>query len=461
MNLEPNIVYMLGIGGIGMSAIARYFNHKGATVYGYDKTATVLTDKLIAEGIHIHFDEDITQIPEHIDLLIYTPAIPTTNKEFEYFQESELVLHKRSEILGAISKKGFTIAVAGSHGKTTITSMISHLLHHSGYGCTAFIGGICVNYDTNFLTNGSDTYIIEADEYDRSFHRLYPDIAIVTATDDDHLEIYGDHAHVVEAYEIFVSQIKEKGTLIYKKHIGISEGAMPSLAFSYHLDDKEAVFNVASLKTDNGCYSFQLTMENFTQGGTTETLSLSLNIGGLHNVENSIPAIVVAKLLGIDNKKIQEALASFKGIKRRFEYILQTKNKTFIDDYAHHPKELEALLSSTRKLFVNKKVLIIFQPHLYSRTQHLAKQFAEALQQADEAMLMEIYPAREKPIDGVSSNLIIEYLNNADKNVYNKNNVLKAVTQKYFDVIITAGAGNISDIVIPLKKQILNELPKG
>lgn len=455
MHLENiHIVYMLGIGGIGMSAIARYFNHLGVKVYGYDRTATALTDQLMEEGIHIHFEEDVNQIPKNIDLVIYTPAIPKTNLEFQYFQNNDIELHKRAKILGDITKDQFTIAIAGSHGKTTITSMLTHLLHHSGYGCTAFIGGICANYDSNFIASNNKVYVIEADEYDRSFHQLRPDIAVVTAIDDDHLEIYGDHEHVVEAYNIFISKIKKNGQLIHKIHLPILEGAMPSKAFSYHLNDDKADCLATSITTNNGGYHYDFTMGKTTQQGVAATLPLTLNIGGLHNVENSIAAVQVANVLGIEATKIQAALASFKGIKRRFEYILQSPNLTFIDDYAHHPKELEALIHSAKSLFPNKQMLVIFQPHLYTRTMHLAEGFAQALQQAHQVMLMQIYPAREEPIEGVTSHLIGQHLDNTDHVLYNKQNIIDAAIKQPFDLIITAGAGDISDIVPDLKDQL-------
>jgi len=457
-------VYFIGIGGIGMSALARYFHRRGAKVSGYDKTATPLTDQLEMEGMVIRFEEDVEAIPKDVDVVVFTPAIPNNHLELNYYRDHDYPVLKRSQILGLITKDTFTIAVAGSHGKTTVTSMIAHILEQAGYGCTAFVGGIMVNYNSNYLSGRTDVIVVEADEYDRSFLNLHPNVAVITAVDTDHLDIYGTQAGVEEAFTLFVQQIKENGLLVAKEGIPI----LPNLEINgrivtYDLQSETADFHIRQRSILGGAYIFEL------ESPTKRYAQLALNIGGLHNVENSIAAIAVAESLGIDGQAIAEALATFKGIKRRFEYIIEPLPKypdnslkeeeievkkngvVMIDDYAHHPEELRALLTSVRDLYTDKKITAIFQPHLFSRTKDLAEGFGKSLNLADEVVLLEIYPAREKPIEGVTSKLIFDEVTIEEKTICPKSELLAWIEGRDFEVLLTVGAGDISDLVLPIR----------
>jgi UDP-N-acetylmuramate--alanine ligase len=439
MNPLTNIknIYFIGIGGIGMSAIARYFNTQGVNVSGYDKTPTALTDDLEKEGIQIHFEDDINQIDKLATVVVYTPAIPATHSELNYCKDNGYNVVKRSDILNWITENAFTIAIAGTHGKTTTTSMTAHILRHTEYGCNAFLGGIASNYNTNFWSHEKNVVVVEADEYDRSFLKLAPNIAVVTAVDPDHLDIYGTPEEVLKAFGQFTDKIKSGGTLIQKMGTEFNIDDSNKSVFTYGYNKDNASYHTINLKVVDGSYIFDIVHPN----GILH--DVVLNMGGLHNVENSTAAIAIALTLGIDDHKIKEAIASFKGVKRRFEYKVKTANKVLIDDYAHHPEELNALISGVRSLYPNEKMVLIFQPHLYSRTQDQANGFMEVLDKADEVILLPIYPARELPIEGVTSEMLLNGMKMSNKKVLSKEQLMDWAKQTNDKLIVMAGAGDI------------------
>ncbi|MEI6313014.1 MAG: UDP-N-acetylmuramate--L-alanine ligase [Bacteroidota bacterium] len=440
-------VYFIGIGGIGMSAIARYFNQRGISVSGYDKTPTALTHLLESEGIHIHFDDNIEKAPQDADLVVYTPAIPKDHSELKMYQNSTTPLMKRSEVLGLISKDSFCIAVSGSHGKTTVSSMITHILKDSGYDCSAFLGGISVNLNSNYTNGKNNVVVVEADEYDRSFHRLSPDIAVITAVDTDHLDIYGTKEKIEEAFVIFTDKIKNNGKVVANKEVQILE-KVKQTTITYHLDNHAANCYTIDYIIKDGAYEIRLNdIHNNEQ-------TFTLNIAGYHNIENALAAISVAQLLEISFDKIAHALASFKGIKRRFEYIYKSEYCIYIDDYAHHPQEIDVFLGSLKEMYPTKKITAIFQPHLFSRTNDLQVDFAKSLSQIDTLYLLDIYPAREKPMEGVTSQLILDKVTIANKMILSKEEVLQKIKSHPTDIIVTIGAGDI-DTMIPKIKTIL------
>jgi UDP-N-acetylmuramate--alanine ligase len=439
MNPLTNIknIYFIGIGGIGMSAIARYFNTQGVNVSGYDKTPTALTDDLENEGIQIHFEDDINQIDKLATVVVYTPAIPATHSELNYCKDNGYNVVKRSDVLNWITENAFTIAIAGTHGKTTTTSMTAHILRHTEYGCNAFLGGIASNYNTNFWSHEKNVVVVEADEYDRSFLKLAPNIAVVTAVDPDHLDIYGTPEEVLKAFGQFTDKIKSGGTLIQKMGTEFNIDDSNKSVFTYGYNKDNASYHTINLKVVDGSYIFDIVHPN----GILH--DVVLNMGGLHNVENSTAAIAIALTLGIDDHKIKEAIASFKGVKRRFEYKVKTANKVLIDDYAHHPEELNALISGVRSLYPNEKMVLIFQPHLYSRTQDQANGFMEVLDKADEVILLPIYPARELPIEGVTSEMLLNGMKMSNKKVLSKEQLMDWAKQTNDKLIVMAGAGDI------------------
>ena len=451
-------IYFAGIGGIGMSALARYFNANGVKVSGYDKTETVLTKKLQQEGIAIHFTDDILLLDKNADVVVYTPAIPATHKEFNFYKENNYTLLKRSDVLGLLTKDTFNICVAGTHGKTTTSAMVAHILKATGYGCNAFLGGIAANYDTNFWGSETKVSVAEADEYDRSFLKLSPDIAIITSMDADHLDIYGTEKNMQDAFIDFSNKIKESGCLIIKYGLQRSEDFTTKNICTYSVTDKNANLHIDNLKIENGAYCFDVVNTNW------EIKNVLLNMGGIHNIENVIASIAVAKYLKIDDDKIKAAVASFKGVKRRFEYVIKAAKEglVFIDDYAHHPEELRVLINGAKNLFPTKKCTVVFQPHLFSRTKDLADGFAEVLSLAHETILLPIYPARELPMQGVTSQIVYDKITNADKKIIAKEDVVKHF-EKYSDkykaedtLLITAGAGDIDTLVEPLKEIFTN-----
>lgn len=450
------VIYFIGIGGIGMSAIARYFHSKGVSVSGYDKTETALTKQLTEEGIAVHYNEDVARIPKNADYVVYTPAIPKEHEELLYYQNNNFKVVKRSEILGVITQSSFNICVAGTHGKTTTSTMVAHLLRHSGYGCNAFLGGISANYNTNFWSDANNVCVIEADEYDRSFLQLSPDVAVVTAIDADHLDIYGSEENVKAAFIDFTKKIKPDGLLL--KKFALSRQMQIANTWQYSLQNESADVRAANIIIKDGGYEFDVMLPGKT------IHNIRLHMGGMHNVENMVAAIAVANYLNIDADKIQAAVQAFKGVKRRFEYIVKKPGLAFIDDYAHHPQELKALISSVKTLFPQQKCTLIFQPHLYSRTKDFAQEFAEVLSLADAVILLPIYPAREQPIPGVSSEMIVNDIELKAKAVMQKEDLLawvqhhflKNIYREFGEVLITAGAGDIDKLVHPIK-QILEK----
>lgn len=453
-----NEVYFVGIGGIGMSAIARFFHSKGVKVSGYDKTPTALTKELEASGISVHYEERIDLIPKNAQLVVYTPAVPKDHKELVYYQQQGNRVVKRSDVLQLITESSFNICIAGTHGKTTITTMVAHLLRDTGFGCNAFLGGISVNYGTNFWSDPRNVCVIEADEYDRSFLKLSPDIAIITAMDADHLDIYGDAASVEQAFIDFSKRVRPAGLLV--RQFGLKRGKelKADLQLTYSLQNESADVYATNIRMMNGSYEFDVMMKD------NMIDNVVLHMGGMHNVENVVAAIAAASSLGIENDKIKKAVESFRGVKRRFEYIIKTKNLVYIDDYAHHPEELRALINGAKTLFKQRKCTVIFQPHLYTRTRDFADGFAEVLDMADEVILLPIYPARELPIEGVTSEMIISKMKNDIKSVKTKEDVLKWISDGYKnnindefgDILITAGAGDI-DTLVPQVKKLLTE----
>ena len=468
---KVHAVYFIGIGGIGMSAIAKFFDSKGINVSGYDKTETELTKELEKSGIAVHYEENVALIPKDVQLVVYTPAVPKDHKELIFYKQKGYKVMKRSDVLQMITESSFNICVAGTHGKTTITTMIAHLLRDSGYGCNAFLGGISVNYGTNFWSSEKNVCVIEADEYDRSFLKLSPDVAIITAMDADHLDIYGTAEAMEQAFIDFSKKIKPGGLLISKVGLKRAKDLKTEKHLTYSLQNENANVYAANIKMMNGGYEFDVMMKK------NKIEKIVLNIGGMHNVENAVAAIAVASSLEIENDKIKTAVENFRGVKRRFEYIIPpvgTRGESFplpkgrgargevifIDDYAHHPEELRALISGAKSLFKQKKCTVIFQPHLYTRTRDLANGFAEVLDMADEVILLPIYPARELPIEGVSSEMILSKMKTDQKRVITKeqlmnwikNDYSRNINKEFGEVLITAGAGDIDMLVEPIKK---------
>ena len=442
-------IYFIGIGGIGMSALARYFQSKGAKVSGYDKTPSSLTMELEQAGISIHYEENVALIPKDIELVVYTPAVPREHKELVYYQQNGYKVVKRSDVLQMVTESSFNICIAGTHGKTTITTMVAHLLRHTGFGCNAFLGGISVNYGTNFWSSEKNVSVVEADEYDRSFLKLSPDVAIITAMDPDHLDIYGTAEEMEKAFIDFSGRIKPGGLLISKFGLERTKDLKGTRHLTYSVQNKNADAHAENIKMMNGSYEFDVVIKE------KSIENVRLNIGGMHNVENAIAAITVASSLNIDAEKIRAAVADFQGVKRRFEYIIKTDNLVFIDDYAHHPEELRALIHGAKSLFSDKKCTVIFQPHLYTRTRDLAGGFAEVLDMADEVILLPVYPARELPIAGVSSETILSKMKNKNKMLLNKDglkNWIRNEFRKKGKVLVTAGAGDIDLLVEPIKQ---------
>ena len=442
-------VYFLGIGGIGMSALARYFNNNGVKVSGYDKTPTVLTDQLQAEGIAIHFEDDIKLIDKNAGLIVYTPAIPADHAEYNYFKDNNYTVFKRSDVLGMITKATYNICVAGTHGKTTTSAMIAHILRDSGFGCNAFLGGIATNYGTNFWSSDKNISVAEADEYDRSFLKLFPDIAVITAMDADHLDIYGTAEKLEDAFIEFSGQVKPNGLLISKQGLHRSNEFKVPHHITYSLHDMNAGAYATDIKIKSGSYLFDIVIKG------DRLQNIELNMGGMHNIENSIAAIVASRKVGVTDEKIRAAIASFRGVKRRFEYVIKNEEQVMIDDYAHHPEELRALITGARELFPGKKCTVVFQPHLYSRTKDFADGFAEVLAIADEVILLPIYPAREKPMEGVNSEMILSRMRHNNAKVLDKTELINELKVTKPEFLITAGAGDIDKLVEPIKELLL------
>lgn len=440
-----------------MSALARYFKTLGKNVSGFDRTSTSLTDALQAEGIVIHFEDNVSLIPENViaekenSLIIFTPAVPATHNEFGYFREHGYKIMKRAEVLGFIFSNRKGVGVAGTHGKTTTSTMVAHLLKQSKLDCSAFLGGISKNYNSNLLlSTSSEIVVAEADEFDRSFLRLFPYLAIVTSTDADHLDIYGTHEEVIKSFNLFVRQINKHGVLIYKKGIRLDLKNMKDInIFSYSVDG-EADFYPFNVKLVDGLYAFDIQTPNGIMKG------LKLGIPGKMNLENSIAAIAAAQMLGVTDEELKAGLENFSGVKRRFEYHIRTNDFVYIDDYAHHPEELKACITSARSIYPTKKITGIFQPHLFSRTRDFADGFAKSLSLLDEIIILDIYPAREEPIPGVTSNIIFEKITVKNKLLCPKDELINILKSRNPEVLITMGAGDIDKLVEPIKKLFTN-----
>ena len=458
-------VYFLGIGGIGMSALARYFNTMGKRVAGYDKTPTKLTDELIAEGIDIHFEDHIRNIPKYVKelpfdtdniLIVFTPAVPLDHSEYVFFNLNGFNIKKRAEVLGMITQSAHTIAVAGTHGKTTTSSLVAHILKSAGLDPSAFLGGITQNYNTNLLLSSnlksnnqqvstSNYIVVEADEYDRSFLTLHPEIAVITSVDADHLDIYGDKSHVEESFSLFAKQVRSK--LILKKSI-VEKVKTDKTPITYAVNDESADYFAKDIKIENGFYNYSIVTP------TAIFDKMVMGLPGLHNVENSVAAVAIACELKISEDIIRMALATFNGVKRRFDYQIKTEKLVFIDDYAHHPEELKAAISSAKEMYPGKKITGIFQPHLFSRTRDFADDFARSLDLLDECLLMEIYPARELPIEGVTSQMLLNKMKLTNKSVCQKSDLVEEIGKRDIEVLMTMGAGDIDTFVIPLKNKL-------
>lgn len=455
-------IYFLGIGGIGMSALARYFRHAGKSVSGYDKTPTPLTDELINENCAIHFEDWGAQLAEHIPsqdktLVVLTPAIPKDHQEWAFLQAANYTILKRSQVLGIISQAHPTIGVAGTHGKTTTSTLIAHLFKQSSLDCMAFLGGISANYSSNLLL--SDSYdaqthmVVEADEYDRSFLTLFPQTAIITAVDADHLDIYGDHAEVKRNFVKYAQQTKDSGFIILKKGLEITDNRFPNdqimqRDYITYAVNEEADFSAQQIRIEQGEYYFDL--------HTPKTIipNLHLGIPGAHNVENATAASAAALLNGMSEEELRRGLDSFRGVKRRFEYIIKRPDRIYVDDYAHHPEEIRAILGSLKKMYPNKTLTIAFQPHLYTRTRDFASGFSEALSMADAVFLLPIYPARELPIDGVNSEMLLEAITSPIKLVLSKSELVQQIEARQPELFVSLGAGDIDQLVSSFAKSL-------
>lgn len=444
MNLgNVDNVFFIGIGGIGMSALARYFKSIGKNVSGYDKTATEITEALEDLGISVHFKDDLNRVDKAFlekdkTLVVYTPAIPKQHSQLNYFISKGFTVMKRSRILGMITENTFCLAVAGTHGKTTTTSILGHLLYECDVELTAFLGGISENYNSNLILNGDDVSVVEADEFDRSFLTLSPDFACITSMDADHLDIYGDASELKKSFEDFSKKIKKGGILFVKN-------GLPLNGISYGIEDGSD-YEIRNIKIKNGTYHFDVKTPQ------TAVKNIEFNLPGRHNLSNALVAFAMALEYGCDVQKLVSALSTYKGVKRRFTYQIKTDELVFIDDYAHHPEEINAVHSAVREMYPAKKVLAIFQPHLFSRTKDFADGFAESLSQFDEILLLDIYPARELPIEGITSEWLLGKINNPNKRLIQKGGILSAIKASDATVILVIGAGDIGEEVKHIKQ---------
>lgn len=456
MNLEKiHSVYFVGIGGIGMSALARWFKHNGKRVSGYDRTPTELTNRLVQEGIEIHFTDDINLIDDQVktnpegSLIIYTPAIPKNHSELNWLKDNGFEVLKRSQVLGIITQNMRSVAVAGTHGKTTTSSMVVHLLKASGFDVAGFLGGISANYDTNMILNETNEAIavIEADEFDRSFLTLHPEWAVVTAADADHLDIYGHKDALKDSFRDFIKKIKKEGKLFVKNELATELISDKDLNYEgYALAD--ASITAENIRFEDAAFIFDY------KNGTQTIEGIRLNVPGYHNVENMLAAISVSRHLGAKEDSIKKAVESYRGVKRRFEFIIKRDDLVFVDDYAHHPVEITALLRSVRDLFAGKKITAVFQPHLFSRTRDFASEFSESLSLADEVILLDIYPARELPMEGVNSEMLMEGISCEKKMISSKESLIENIKAWQPEVLLTIGAGDIDKLVQPIKSAL-------
>ena len=448
MNLNQiHNVYFIGIGGIGMSALARYFKAIGKNVSGYDKTETELTKELQELGIAIYFDDRINLIPityfAKDTLVIITPAVPKNHLQWNYFLQNNYEVKKRAEVLGIITKDTFCFAVAGTHGKTTTSSILGHILYQSGVDVTAFVGGIVENYNSNLIGNGKMVTVVEADEFDRSFLHLHPNIACITSMDADHLDIYGDAASIEASFVEFANKITDKSQFFIAKELPL-QGVTCAV-------NEQAIFEAINIRIVDGQYVFDVRTPSET------IVNIKFGLPGKHNLMNALMALAMAKTFGLPNEDIASALFTFKGIKRRFSYQIKTENLVYIDDYAHHPTEINAVHQAVRELYPDKKTLAIFQPHLFSRTKDFADDFAKSLAAFDEIILLDIYPARELPMEGISSQWLLDKINNKSKKLVQKQDLISSIINSNASVIVTIGAGDIGELVSKIKNAI-NEI---
>jgi len=445
MNLNQiHNVFFIGIGGIGMSALARYFKTIGKNVSGYDKTPSMLTDELIESGIAIHFEDRIDLIPKEYyienTLVIITPAVPVTHSQWNFFLEREYQVKKRAEVLGIITKDTFCFAVAGTHGKTTTSSILGHVLFESGADVTAFVGGIVENYNSNLIGTGKTVTVVEADEFDRSFLHLHPNIACVTSMDADHLDIYGTSEEIEASFVEFANKVEDKSQLFITNELPI-EGVTCAV-------NEEAVYKAFNVRVGNGSYVFDV------QTPTETIRDIAFGLPGRHNLMNALMALAMAKTFGTSSEAIAKALASFKGIRRRFSYQIKTPDLVYIDDYAHHPTEINAVHQAVSELYPGQKVLAIFQPHLFSRTKDFVDDFAKSLSQFDEVVLLDIYPARELPMEGITSQWLMNKMTNEDKKLVSKDDLIPTILASDSRIIVTIGAGDLGEMVPSIKKAL-------
>lgn len=453
-------IYFLGIGGIGMSALARWFLRKGVHVSGYDRTPTGLTTALEKEGMHVHFEDSVDAIPAPVrenrsqTLVVYTPALPRDHREHAWLREQGYTIMKRSEVLGLISRDYTTIAVAGTHGKTTTSSMVAHLLKSAGKDMVAFLGGITANYRSNLVMNGevneSTIAVAEADEFDRSFLQLFPQIAIVTSADPDHLDIYGDHQHMLMSFRAFIQQIREGGHLVIHEAIAEKLASDVSHVNKNIYSMSRGQFFAGNITAKSGFFEFDLE-------GFDKVEHIRLGVPGFHNIENAVAASIAAWHCGLSIREIKEGLESFAGVKRRFEFVIRRNDLVYVDDYAHHPTEIEAFLKSMKSLYPQKKLTVVFQPHLYTRTRDFAEGFSKSLSIADEVFLMDIYPARELPIPGVDADMLFADIKSPEKHRCGKNDLLEKLNTTEIQVLATVGAGDIDTFVDPIKELLLKK----
>lgn len=441
MNEYKNI-FFIGIGGIGMSALARYFHSVGKSVYGYDRHQSELTIELEKMGMSIHYTDDLNNIPSSLTkentLVVITPAVPKSHSEWNYFIDNGFEIKKRSEVLGLITKDTYCFAVAGTHGKTTTTGILGHILYQSGVDVTAFVGGIVENYHSNLIGNGKTVTVVEADEFDRSFLRLYPDMACINSMDADHLDIYRDKSHIEESFLEFANKIQDKNKLFAPAELHLNA---TKIGFS-DTDD----FQAKNIRVENGAYVFDVK----TKDGDIK--DIRFHLPGKHNLSNALTALSMAKSYGISDDNIKKALESFKGIERRFSYKIKTENLVLIDDYAHHPTEINAVFTAVKELYPNKKNVAVFQPHLFSRTRDFLDGFATSLSQFDEVILLDIYPARELPIEGVTSQALLDKITHPNKKLVTKVELNNAVLASDAQIVVIVGAGDIGEMVMPLKE---------
>jgi UDP-N-acetylmuramate--alanine ligase len=446
---EKNIIYFIGIGGIGMSALARHFKAQGKTVSGYDKTETKLTKQLVEEGIHVHYDDTIEALPAEVKanqsdvLVVYTPAIPETHIGKNYLLEQGVTLYKRSEVLGELTKLLYNVSVSGTHGKTTISSMVAHIFKVADLSFSAFLGGVSKNLNSNYLGNkDAEICVVEADEYDRSFLRLYPDIMVCSSVDPDHLDIYGTGEKVVESFQLFAKNIKKNGQLLVNYKVA---NTFEEPYLTYSLDNPEADYYAQNIRVEDGFYCFDIVAKGKVIEGA------SLGLPGLHNVENCIAASAVAFEMNVTPTVILKALKEYKGVDRRFEVVLRKDNLVYVDDYAHHPEELNRCITSMRHFFPGKKITGVFQPHLFSRTRDFADGFARSLELLDEVILLEIYPARELPMPGINSQFLLDKIQSPNKHLLSKEELKNRIKNSSLEVLLTVGAGDIGAMVNDIK----------